>query len=348
MTEASMPAVNGADQRSGFTALLWAMAIAAVALSGLLVCAYLGVSTDPRLADAEASRFATWRGVPMWVAGCIGYGLTLAALALTAGGWRGGQRLAWAVLWALAVAMLGAAAWHVGYVWPRVPLALPHKAASVLAIVTGLLVLAASPTGVRRLLPPWSAVMSTVIGVLAIGLLVGGQGSSTPWDAPANALSPPTEQHGLGTPQPPSGPAPCDILRNIQDREHMDQFADTIRYRVLRPGRGPYPRDNDLAVVHYRGLREDGSEIYSTYANGQPEIWDSRVRLWKVVTYMRPGALWRFAGLAGLTEALQRQQVPDPVLIYEVELVAVKRHDRSPSSDDQVAHGGPPVAPALE
>lgn len=339
MSELPM-SIIGSDsgaQRRQLLAWCYAVPLGIAALAGLAVCVYVGISGDPRMVDAAASPWASWMGVPLWAMGCAVYAATLLALGATlaTAHWR--QGVAWGVLWTLAITMLGVAAWHLGYVWPRVPLTPAHRWALALIAMTGILVIAASPSGVKGILPPSAVAVCTIAGVLMVGVLVGGQ-----WSA-ATVAAGPTPEARPETPAPATpaslpGPAPCDILKELQEREGMDRMADVIPYRELRAGHGPYPRDGDIALVHYRSFLLDGTEVYSTYDKGPPEAWHDAMRLWKVAIYMRPGAKWRFAGWADLSlseEELKKRGISDPVFLYEVELVAVRAGANAQTKDAQ-------------
>ena len=117
------------------------------------------------------------------------------------------------------------------------------------------------------------------------------------------------------------------------------------RYEVLRsgPASGVHPTRADIVSIRYVGRLASG-EIFSTSTDEGRGLSDFPVRLVvpgfsALVQLMRPGDVWRMTlpsylayGAAGRKHkppepTLKREVPPDSTLVFEVELVEIRRAD---------------------
>jgi FKBP-type peptidyl-prolyl cis-trans isomerase len=85
-----------------------------------------------------------------------------------------------------------------------------------------------------------------------------------------------------------------------------------LQYRVLTEGNGEIPKETDIAVVHYRGMLLDGTEIFNSYKNGKP------IRL----PVNRSLPAWK--------EALQKMRVGSKFVMFIPPQLAYKDHGKPP------------------
>ena len=102
-----------------------------------------------------------------------------------------------------------------------------------------------------------------------------------------------------------------------------------LQIRMLKEGKGPSPKAEDVVQVHYRGTFPDGKEFDSSYSRGQPakfplnrviKCWTEGVQLMKVgakAQLICPAAIaYGERGAGGVIP-------PNATLVFEVELLGV-------------------------
>lgn len=100
-------------------------------------------------------------------------------------------------------------------------------------------------------------------------------------------------------------------------------------YRILKPGKGAFPKDTDVVRVHYRGTFPDGKEFDSSYSRGQPTEFPLNrvIRCWtEGVQKVQPGGKIKLTcppqiaygerGAGGVVP-------PNATLLFEVELLGI-------------------------
>jgi FKBP-type peptidyl-prolyl cis-trans isomerase FkpA len=109
----------------------------------------------------------------------------------------------------------------------------------------------------------------------------------------------------------------------------MHQTASGLMYQVLREGEGARPSASDTVAVHYEGRLLDGAVFDSSYARGEPAVFQlgSVIPGWSEgVQLMRPGSRYRFTvppelgyGEKGAGDVIP----PNSTLVFDVELLGI-------------------------
>jgi FKBP-type peptidyl-prolyl cis-trans isomerase FklB len=116
--------------------------------------------------------------------------------------------------------------------------------------------------------------------------------------------------------------------------EGVVSLPSGLQYKILQAGQGKRPTDADTVQCHYRGIRLDGKEFQSSYANGRPATvglaavipgWKEALKLmpvgskWKL--FVPPQLAYGELGVSGRNAA--STVGPNEPLIFEVELLAI-------------------------
>jgi FKBP-type peptidyl-prolyl cis-trans isomerase len=126
-----------------------------------------------------------------------------------------------------------------------------------------------------------------------------------------------------------------------------------LQYEILKPGDGRRPTDSDTVECHYRGTLIDGAEIDSSYRRSQPLTVPVRTVIpgWKEALKLMPvGSKWKLFvpsrlayGEQGIKSKSGRTIAPNAALVFEVELLGIKR---APTGKQQTASAA--VLPGAE
>ena len=121
-----------------------------------------------------------------------------------------------------------------------------------------------------------------------------------------------------------------DFLKENATKEGVIVTKSGLQYKILKEGIGSIPKEGDIAIVHYRGTRIDGKEVFNTYQQGQPiklpvhlslPAWKEALQLMKTgskfILYIPPDLAYKEHGKPPLID-------PHTVLIYEAELVGIE------------------------
>lgn len=112
-----------------------------------------------------------------------------------------------------------------------------------------------------------------------------------------------------------------------------------LQYKVIREGEGDSPAAHDQVSVNYRGTLIDGTEFDSSYKRGEPATFNVNgvIKGWtEALQLMKPGAKWELyipAGLAYAERGSGAQIGPNSALIFEVELLSVKKQVLPPAPE---------------
>lgn len=115
-----------------------------------------------------------------------------------------------------------------------------------------------------------------------------------------------------------------------------------LQYEVIREGTGDTPTLTDTVTVHYKGQLSDGKVFDSSYDRGEPATFtlDRVIEGWQQgIQLMRQGAQYRIyiPYHLGYGERGAGQDIPPySALIFEVELISVKKATELPNVADPV------------
>lgn len=103
-----------------------------------------------------------------------------------------------------------------------------------------------------------------------------------------------------------------------------------LQYEVLKEGKGPKPRTEDVVTVNYEGKLMDGTVFESTFAAKQPErfvLMTVIPGLDEGISMMTEGSRYRFTIPAKLAYGADGagQIPPETALVFEVELIKVEK-----------------------
>jgi FKBP-type peptidyl-prolyl cis-trans isomerase len=117
---------------------------------------------------------------------------------------------------------------------------------------------------------------------------------------------------------------------------------------VITTGTGDMPKATDTVITNYRGTTIDGTEFDSSYKRNEPAEFpvNGVIPGWTEALQMMPvGSKWQLAvppGLAyGENPPPQSQIGPNSVLLFDVELLGIKKPDAAGAATPDA--GGPPA-----
>ncbi len=120
------------------------------------------------------------------------------------------------------------------------------------------------------------------------------------------------------------------FLAENSKKEGVKTLPSGLQYKVIAEGNGKSPKPADTVVVNYRGTLIDGTEFDSSYKRGQSATFpvSGVIPGWtEALQLMQEGAKWQLAlpsALAYGERGAGGSIGPNAVLLFEVELVAVK------------------------
>lgn len=103
-----------------------------------------------------------------------------------------------------------------------------------------------------------------------------------------------------------------------------------LQYKILKAGSGPKPTATQTVSVHYRGTLIDGTEFDSSIKRGQPAEFpvNGVIKGWtEALQLMSVGSKWQLfipPDIAYADRGAPPLIGPNAVLIFEVELLAIK------------------------
>ena len=133
-------------------------------------------------------------------------------------------------------------------------------------------------------------------------------------------------------------------------KEGVHTRPSGLQYSVLTEGTGPTPKETDTVTVHYRGTLLDGTEFDSSYAKGQPEMFDVNavIPAWnEALKMMKVGSRWQLFVPSELAYGREEMgRIPaNSALIFEVELLSIEPPD-SGQGEQPPAAEAPAATPA--
>jgi len=120
------------------------------------------------------------------------------------------------------------------------------------------------------------------------------------------------------------------FLAENAKKEGVKTLPSGLQYKVIADGTGRSPKPTDTVVVNYRGMLIDGTEFDSSYKRGQSATFpvNGVIPGWtEALQLMKEGSKWQLvlpSNLAYGDRGAGGNIGPNAVLIFEVDLVAVK------------------------
>lgn len=121
------------------------------------------------------------------------------------------------------------------------------------------------------------------------------------------------------------------FLADNKGKEGVVTLPSGLQYKILKAGDGPKPTANDKVECHYKGTLLNGREFDSSYKRGSPATFGvgQVIPGWQEALQLMPvGSKWQLfvpAGLAYGERGAGREIGPNSTLIFEVELLAIKK-----------------------
>jgi len=120
------------------------------------------------------------------------------------------------------------------------------------------------------------------------------------------------------------------FLAANKDKPGVTTTASGLQYKVITPGTGPKPKPTDQVTVHYTGKLIDGKVFDSSVQRGQPATFpvNGVIQGWQEALQLMPvGSKYELvipSDLAYGPRGAGGDIGPNAVLIFEVELLAIK------------------------
>jgi FKBP-type peptidyl-prolyl cis-trans isomerase FklB len=121
------------------------------------------------------------------------------------------------------------------------------------------------------------------------------------------------------------------FLAANKSKEGVVTLPSGLQYKILQQGTGPKPTINDTVVCNYRGTLLNGKEFDSSYKHGQPVTFPVNriIKGWMEALPLMPvGSKWQLfvpPDLAYGERSAGPDIGPDSTLIFEVELLSIKK-----------------------
>jgi FKBP-type peptidyl-prolyl cis-trans isomerase len=128
----------------------------------------------------------------------------------------------------------------------------------------------------------------------------------------------------------------------LEENAKKDAIKTTdsgLQYLVISEGEGDSPKPGDMVTVHYRGTFVDGEEFDSSYSRGEPQTFqtDGVIRGWtEALQMMKVGSKWQIFVppiLAYHQRGLGQKIPPNKLLIFEIELLAIKKAEEAKNKE---------------
>ena len=125
----------------------------------------------------------------------------------------------------------------------------------------------------------------------------------------------------------------------LEENKKKDGWKTTpsgLQYKVITTGTGDKPKATDTVVTQYRGTTIVGTEFDSSYKRNEPAEFPVNAVIpgWtEALQLMTVGSKWQLAIPSSLAygENAPPQIGPNSVLLFDVELVAIKKPDANAS-----------------
>ncbi len=127
------------------------------------------------------------------------------------------------------------------------------------------------------------------------------------------------------------------FLAENKTKEGVKVLPSGLQYKVITEGTGKSPQASDTVIVNYRGTLINGTEFDSSYKRGQSATFpvNGVIPGWtEALQLMKEGAKWQIVLPSNLAYGEKGPGTigPNAVLVFEVELIAVKESSTKESA----------------
>jgi FKBP-type peptidyl-prolyl cis-trans isomerase FklB len=132
-------------------------------------------------------------------------------------------------------------------------------------------------------------------------------------------------------------------------KDGVTTLPDGLQYKVVKQGTGDKPKPTDVVEVNYRGTFIDGKEFDSSEKNGGPVSFpvNEVIKGWsEALTLMPIGSKWQLfipSDLAYGDEGEGDDIQPGSTLVFDVELLGVKKEEAQPAPTPEANASGTPA-----
>jgi len=123
------------------------------------------------------------------------------------------------------------------------------------------------------------------------------------------------------------------FLEENKKKQGVITMPSGLQYKILKDGKGKSPKATDTVTVNYMGAMIDGTEFDSTYKRGEAAtlpVGGGMIKGWsEALQLMKEGSKWQLfipSDLAYGERGAGGVIGPNSVLIFEVELISIKKH----------------------
>ncbi|HXY53489.1 MAG TPA: FKBP-type peptidyl-prolyl cis-trans isomerase [Nitrospirota bacterium] len=143
------------------------------------------------------------------------------------------------------------------------------------------------------------------------------------------------------------------FLSENAKKEGVITLPSGLQYKVLKAGNGDKPTDADSVLINYRGTLIDGKEFDSSYRAGQPAAFTVigvLPGLREALKLMNTGSRWQIfiPSQLGYGERRVYEVGPNSTLIFDVEIVSLKKSAPSGETDEGKTSAGTEAQPSPE
>jgi FKBP-type peptidyl-prolyl cis-trans isomerase FklB len=121
------------------------------------------------------------------------------------------------------------------------------------------------------------------------------------------------------------------FLAKNKKRDDVKVTKSGLQYRIIEPGKGATPKEDNVLTANYKGTLIDGTEFDSSYSRGTPiefQMGDVIPGWGEALKMMKPGAKWEIFvppslgyGSKGAGDIIG----PNETLIFTIELIKAEK-----------------------
>jgi len=141
------------------------------------------------------------------------------------------------------------------------------------------------------------------------------------------------------------------FLATNKTREGVVTLPSGLQYKVIKQGDGPKPTATDTVETNYRGTLINGTEFDSSYKRGEPATFpvNQVIKGWTEALQLMPvGSKWQLfipADLAYGPRSPSPEIGPNSALIFDIELLAIKKKEEPKDKPQAQAPEAPQTQP---